>query len=97
MWITFAIAASFVVAMIAMVHFGFDRRDEALDALEAIQPSSTAPGEPGRCGLCRAPLRRSLTRDEIVFELEHRIDAELRDISRALRSAPEGFGRIFHA
>ncbi len=92
MWITFTIVASFVVAIIAMAYFGMEGRSEP----EAL-PIEAPVRDPGRCGLCRAPIPRAATSDEIVFELEHRIEAELRDIAHALHSTPERFGRLFQA
>ncbi len=97
MWITFAIAASFVVAMVAMAYFGMERQGEAMDRADAALPTGPLAGEPGCCELCRAPLRRAVSSDQVVFELEHRIDAELREIARAFHSAPESFGRTFNA
>lgn len=97
MWVTMIIAAAFFVAFIAMGWFGFQQREmdreRSAEALLANAPSA----RPGCCPLCRAPLRRAVTSDEVVFEVEHRIDAELRDIARVLHSAPESFGRIFQA
>jgi hypothetical protein len=92
MWITFVIVASFVVAMIAMAYFGIQSHDEALQREEASRSA-----DPGQCGLCKAPLRRNATSDEVVFELEHRIDAELGEIARAWHSHPDGLGRSFPA
>jgi hypothetical protein len=95
MWITFLIVASFVVAMIAMAYFGIQSYDEAAqrDGGEARAHDSHRSGE---CGLCHAPLRRAATTDEVVFELEHRIDAERSEIARAWHSAAP-MGRTFPA
>lgn len=97
MWVTYLIAAAFFLAIMAMGYFGIQQRDaereRAGDALLANAPLA----RPGCCPLCDAPLRRAVTSDEVVFEVEHRIDAELKDIAHFLHSAPESFGRIFQA
>jgi hypothetical protein len=92
MWITFVIVASFVVAMVAMAYFGIQSHDEALQREEAERRA-----DPGQCGLCKSPLKRAATSDEVVFELEHRIDAELGEISRAWHSHahPETLRRTY--
>lgn len=96
MWITFVIVASFVVAMIAMAYFGIQSVDEAAQR-EGPEPRAHEPSHrPGECGLCHAPLRRHATTDEVVFELEHRIDAERSEIARAWHSA-EPTGRSYPA
>lgn len=92
MWITFTIVAAFVVAIVAMAYFGMEGRAEA-----EPRPIEVSANDLDRCGLCRAPLPRAATSDEIVFELEHRIEAELREIAHALHASPESFGRLFHA
>jgi hypothetical protein len=87
MWITFVIVASFVVAMIAMAYFGIQSHDEAVQREEA---------DPAACGLCNAPLKRAATTDEVIYELEHRIDAELGEIARAWQhSHPDTLRRTF--
>ncbi len=97
MVVTFVIAAVFFAACIAIGYFGIQEREaqwerEAARRLE----SAPAPG-PGHCPLCDAPLRRAVTSDEVVFELEHRIDADLRDIAHALHAPPESLGRVLRA
>jgi hypothetical protein len=48
--------------------------------------------------LCNAPLRKTSTADEVVYEVEHRIDAELQDVARVLRRAsPDGLTRLYQA
>ena len=90
MWITFAIAGSFVVAVVAMAYFGLACRPEPMTA---DAPSKLPGADPGaHCSLCEAPLRRPITSDEVVFEVEHRIDAELRDIARTLHGPEQGPG-----
>jgi hypothetical protein len=94
MWITFVIFASFVVAMVAMAYFGIQSHDEALQT-EGADDANASAADPGRCGLCKAPLRRNATSDEVVFELEHRIDTELGEIARAWHASPASMGRTF--
>lgn len=93
MWITFVIFASFVVAMIAMAYFGIQSHDEALQGEGADLQAGAPAASAAHCGLCKAPLRRIATSDEVVFELEHRIDAELGEISRAWHASHDGHGR----
>jgi len=97
LWITLVVAASFFVAFIAMGYFAVQEREEQHGREGAAAPADTPFAKPGKCPLCNAPLRRPATSEEIVFAVEHRIDAELRDIALALHSAPESFGRIFQA
>lgn len=100
MLVTLVIAAAFFVAFIAMGYFGIQERERQQQEREregAAVLANAPDARPGFCPLCDAPLRRAATSDQVVFELEHRIDAELRDISRLLRSAPESFGRIYSA
>lgn len=97
MWVTFVIAAAFFAACIAMGYFGIQDREAQHDREAARRLATAAVPQPGCCVLCNAPLRRAATSDEVVFELEHRIDAELRDISHALHVAPESYGRILRA
>jgi hypothetical protein len=75
MWITFLIVAAFVVAIVAMAYFGIAPQHDAL-----LRADGGAAAH-GHCGLCQAPLRRDATSDEVVFELEHRIDADLCELS----------------
>ncbi len=97
MWVTFVIAAVFFAACIAMGYFGIEEREEQRERDAASRLERAPAAQPGHCMLCNAPLRRAVTSDEVVFELEHRIDAELRDIAHALHAAPESFGRILRA
>ncbi len=97
MWITYVIAAAFFLAILAMGYFGIQQREAEREHEGDALLASAPVARPGCCPLCDAPLRRAATSDEVVFEVEHRIDAELRDISHLLRTAPESFGRIFQA
>lgn len=98
MLLTTIIAGALFLGMIAILAFGYQRieqeRSEEADAVLANAPAA----QPGRCMLCNAPLRRPSTVDEVVFELEHRIDAELRDVAQVLRRpAPDGLTRLYQA
>lgn len=54
--------------------------------------------KPGHCLLCEAPLRRPSTADEVVFDIEHRIDTELKDVVQLLgQTTPDGFQRLYRA
>lgn len=94
---TVLIATFFFVACIAMGYFGIQEREQERAREKDAVLASAKPVRQGSCPLCDAPLRRAATVDEIVFEVEHRIDAELTDIAHLLRSPPEGFGRIYSA
>jgi hypothetical protein len=98
MLLTMIIAGALFAGMIAILAFGYQQieqgRNEKAEAALANAPSA----QPGRCMLCNAPLRRPSTVDEVVFEVEHRIDAELRDVVRLLgRPAPEGLTRLYQS
>ncbi len=97
MLVTFVIAAVFFAACIAMGYFGIQEREEQREREAANRLDSAPAPRPGHCMLCDAPLRRAATSDEVVFELEHRIDAELRDIAHALHAAPESFARVLRS
>lgn len=93
MWVTGLITAAFVVAFIAAEFFAVQQREQDAERERArlgdgaAQPGTTSPGF--------TPVHH-VTSDEIVHELEHRIDEELRDISYAMR-APERYRQIFEA
>lgn len=93
MWVTYVIAGAFFLAFVAVGYFGFKEREDEGERRRAwSQPDPSVPqGELPGSRRGRAP-----TRDEVVLEVEHRIDEELRDISHALR-APERYTRIFDA
>ena len=93
MWVTYVIAGAFFVAFIAVGYFGVKEREDEAERERARLPAAGF-AQPG--GAPRAPDGSSMTSDQVVFELEHRIDEELRDISHALH-APERYSRIFEA
>lgn len=93
MWIALVIAGAFFVAMLAMGYFA------CKDLGSEERPERAAPeAHAGACAVCEGGLpARPTTSDQVVFEVEHRIDAELRDIAHALHAHPERLGRMFHA
>jgi hypothetical protein len=98
MLLTIIIAGALFAGMLGILAFGYQQieqeRNEKADAVLANAPAA----QPGRCMLCNAPLRRSSTADEVVYEVERRIDAELQDVIRLLgRPAPEGLARLYQA
>jgi hypothetical protein len=98
MWAIFFIAAGFFVAIVAMGYFAVQQGEveRRADRPAPAEAAATAPAL-GLCWLCDGPLPgRAATSDEVVFEVEHRIDAELRDIVHALHAHPESVGRILN-
>jgi hypothetical protein len=91
MWVTFLITAAFVVAFIAAEYFAIQEREQDAERERARLEGGAAP--PVAPGFSQA---RRTTSDEVVHELEHRIDEELRDISYAM-CAPERHKQIFDA
>jgi hypothetical protein len=97
MWLTIAIAGGLFAGMVAILWFGYqqmeEQRQHESDAVLANAPAA----RPGHCMLCDAPLRRAATTDEVLFEVEHRIDAEREEIVRALWTQPDGIQRLYRA
>lgn len=97
MWITIGIAGGLFAGMLAILWFGYqqmeEQRQEQSDAVLANAPAA----RPGHCLLCGAPQRRPASTDEVVFEIEHRIDAELAEIVGALRAQSGGLQRLYRS
>ncbi|HEY6006189.1 MAG TPA: hypothetical protein VIV57_25140 [Anaeromyxobacter sp.] len=89
---TCLITAAFVIAFIAAEYFAIQQREQDAERERARLGEGAQPGllSPGFSPAPRA------TSDEVVHELEHRIDEELRDISYAM-CAPERYKQIFDA
>ncbi len=96
MWFMLILFAGLFVAMTASLYLEDEAREK-----ERATPATVelvGAGRPGHCMLCDAPLRRERTTAEVVvFEVEHRIDTELQDISHLLRTAPEKVSRLYLA
>jgi G:T/U-mismatch repair DNA glycosylase len=93
MWLTIAIAAALFAGMLAILWFGYqDREQQREDEADAILANAPAV-QPGHCLLCGAPVRRVATTDQALFEVEHRIDAELEEIVAILQKQ-SGAGRV---
>lgn len=95
MWIAYAVSAAFFLAILGIGWFAVQDRES-----EAARADAGGPGLPdaGACAVCDgAQPGRAATTDQVVFEVEHRIDAELRDIAHALHAHPDRLARIFHA
>ena len=104
MTLTILIALAAFATMVVMLGFGYQqveqqRRDRSTDVL------ANAPvAQPGHCMLCNAPLRQVSTADQVVYEIEHRIDSDLQAVVALLgrtgrngRTTPESFARIYQA
>ncbi len=91
---TMLIAGTLFAAMIAILYFGYADREKQR---EEARFENVPTARPGRCILCNAPLRRPATSDQAIFEVQHRIDAELSDISTLLKSSQPVFSRLYEA
>jgi len=97
MWLTMIIAAILFAGMLAALYFGYqevekDRGERAVAEAVAEPPPLNPWLRP------QNPWLRGRTVDEVVFEVEHRIDADLQEVSRLLsRAAPENASRLFRA
>ena len=99
MWLTVIIGIFFfLAAAVAALAFGYQRiEQERRERSEAVLAHAPA-AKPGRCMLCDAPLRQLSTADQGVYEVEHRIDAELHDVIQLLgRAGPDGLARLYRA
>jgi len=97
MWVTVAIAGSLFAGMLAILWFGYQQMEEQRQEHSDAVLTSAPAARPGHCLLCDAPLKRAASTDEVVFEIEHRIDAELEDIVQVLRAQSDGFQRLYRA
>lgn len=97
MWVTYLIAAAFFLAIMAMGYFGIQQREAAQEHEGERRLADAPAARLGACPLCDAPLRRIATSDEVVFEVEHRIDAELRDITQLMLATSQGAGHVYRA
>ncbi len=90
MGLTIAIGLMFFVGMMAILFFGHQQAEKDRDdraAAEARRGHAHLAGSAG-----------GRTADEVVFDLEHRIDADLRAVAAVLhRAAPDGAERPHQA
>jgi hypothetical protein len=97
MWLTIAIAVVLFAGMFAVLWFGYQQAEEQRRERPRVSLEGAQAARPGHCILCDAPLRRTASTDEVVFEIEHRIDTELKDIGHVLRTQPGSFQRLYRA
>ncbi len=97
MWLTIAIAGVLFVGMFAILWFGYQQAEVQRRDRPHLSFENAPAARPGHCILCDAPLRRAASTDEVVFEIEHRIDAELKDIGHVLRAQDGGFRHLYRA
>lgn len=97
MLLTMIIAAILFAGMFAALYFGYQEAEKE----RAEKPAPDAVREPPPLNPWLGPQNpwlRGRTVDEVVFEVEHRIDADLQEVSRLLgRAAPENASRLYLA
>jgi hypothetical protein len=80
MGLTIVVGLAFFVGLMAILYFGHEQAEkDRADRAEAEARRALAGGE-----------RERRTADEVVFDLEHRIDADLQDFAAGLRAASPG-------
>lgn len=91
MWIVYVVAGAFFFAILGIGYFAVKELESAggSPAPDAGAPAAAWGDEPSP--------ERPATSDQVVFEIEHRIDAELRDIAHALHAGPQRTAQPFHA
>jgi hypothetical protein len=97
MWMTIVILCGTLVGLVAMLALGFQATEQERERAAADPGAAVPTVKQGHCMLCDALLRRPSTRDEVVLAVEHRIHADLQEISTVLETAPESFGRLYQA
>jgi hypothetical protein len=95
MTMTMLIGGGLFVALLALLWLNVSHHEEERAKRGAALPEDGHRHEPGRCGLCEAPLRERRTVDEVVHEVEHRIDAELALIARRMAGGPDDAARLY--
>jgi len=73
MWLTVAVGVFFFVGMIAVVYFGVQQGEQDRAEKAAAEALAGAGIPDGR------------SVEEVVFDLEHRIEADLREVAERLR------------
>ena len=95
MWLTMMIAAILFAGMLAALYFGYQETEKeraekaAADAIREVPQVYPWLGPQGQWA-------RRRTVEEVVFEVEHRIDSDLQEVSHLLGwTAPENASRLY--
>lgn len=95
MWLTMMIAAILFAGMLAALHFGYREAEReraeklAADVIREVPQVDQWLVQQGQWA-------RRRTVDEVVFEVERRIDADLQEVAHLLgRTAPENASRLY--
>lgn len=94
MWLTMVIAVVLFAGMLAALYFGY-QEGEKQRAERAVREVALPPALSPWPRL-PAPRLDGRTVDQVVYEVEHQIDADLQEVSLLLaRSAPESASRLY--
>ena len=95
MWLTMVIAVILFAGMLAALYFGYQEAEkERAEKVLADAVREPAPLDPWLRP--PNPWVRGRTVDEVVYEVEHRIDADLQEVARLLSwTAPENASRLY--
>lgn len=97
MWLTMIIAAILFAGMLAALYFGYQESEK--ERAEKSVPEAVR--EPPPLNPWLRPQHSWLTGrtvDEVVFEVEHRIDADLQEVAFLLARTPPGSAsRLYRA
>lgn len=84
MGLTMAIGAVFFFGLLAVLYFGYQQVEADRAEKAQAEAEATAP-------------RPERSADEVVFDLEHRIESDLRDVADVLRRNPGASPRLYQA
>jgi hypothetical protein len=95
MWLTMMIAAILFAGMLAALHFGYrEAEKERAERPAAVAIREAPPVNPWL--VPQSPWSRRRTVEEVVFEVERRIDADLQEVAHLLNwTAPENASRLY--
>jgi hypothetical protein len=94
MWLTMMIAAILFAGMLAALHFGYREAEKERAEKPAPNAIREVPQVPWLGP--QSQWTRQRTVEEVVFEVEHRIDTDLQEVAHLLGwTAPENASRLY--
>jgi hypothetical protein len=97
MWLTIVILVAAFASLVALLAFSFQEVQHDRERDGDAVPATGGFAKPGHCMLCDAPVRRPCSHEQVVLEVQQRIDAELREVSQLVEQEPGSVARQYAA